>query len=75
VKKRQRRLASFDDKGLSLSAGGLPRREMQGHLEALDGTEVSLTLISTIIDAVLDEVCAWQFCPLASIYPMPYFDA
>lgn len=75
VKKRQRRLEGCDDKVLSLSARGLSTREMQGHLEAWYGTEVSPTRISTITDAVLDAVRTWQARPLASVYPMLYFDA
>jgi putative transposase len=75
VKKRQRRLEGFDDKVLSLYARGLSTREIQGHLEELYGTEVSPTLISNITDAVLDEVRTWQARPLASVYPILYFDA
>src|SRR6266567_2214958 len=65
VPKRQRRLEGFDDKVLSLYARGLSTRDMQGHLEELYGTEVSPTLISSITDAVLDEVRTWQARPLA----------
>ena len=36
---------------------------------------MSPTLISTITDAVLDEVRAWQSRPLASVYPILSFDA
>jgi transposase-like protein len=75
VKKRQRRLEGFDDKVLSLSSRGLSTREIQGHLEELYGTEVSPTLLSTITDAILDEVRTWQSRPLASVYPILYFDA
>src|SRR6266513_849118 len=75
VPKRQRRLEGFDDKVLSLYARGLSTRDMQGHLEELYGTEVSPTLISSITDAVLDEVRTWQARPLASVYPILYFDA
>ena len=60
VPKRQRRLEGFDDKVLSLYARGLSTRDIQGHLEELYGTEVSPTLISTITDAVLDEVRTGQ---------------
>ena len=67
--------ACFDDKVLSLYARGLSTREIQGHLEDLYGTEVSPALISTITDAVLDEVRTWQSRPLASVYPILYFDA
>jgi putative transposase len=75
VKKRQRRLEGCDDKVRSLYARGLSTREIQAHLEELYGVEVSPTLISTITDAVLDEVRAWQSRPLASVYPILYFDA
>jgi putative transposase len=75
VPKRQRRLEGFDDKVLSLSACGLSTRDIQGHLEELYGTEVSPTLISSITDAVLDEVRTWPAHPLASVYPILYFDA
>src|SRR5216117_1587532 len=75
VPKRQRRLDGCEAKVLSLYARGLSTREIQGHLEELYGTEVSPTLISTITDAVLDEVRTWQSRPLASVYPILYFDA
>ena len=75
VKKRQRRLDGFDDKGLALYARGLSTREIQAHLEELYGVEGSPTLISNVTDAVLDEVRAWQSRPLASVYPILYFDA
>ena len=75
VKKRQRRLEGFDDKVLALYSRGLSTRDIQGHLEELYGTEVSPTLISHITDAVLDEVRTWQARPLASVYPIVYFDA
>ena len=70
VPKRQRRLEGFDAKVLSLYARGLSTREMQGHLEELYGTEVAPALLSTITDAVLDEVRPWQARPLASVYPI-----
>jgi putative transposase len=75
VPKRQRRLEGFDAKGLNLYARGLATRAIQGHLEALYGTEVSPRLISTITEAVLDEVRTWHARPLASVYPILYCDA
>jgi putative transposase len=75
VPKRQRRLEGFDDKVLSLYARGLSTRDIQGHLEELYGTDVSPTLISSITDAVLDEVRTWQARPLEAVYPLLYFDA
>jgi transposase-like protein len=74
VPKRQRRLEGFDEKVLALYARGLTTREIQGHLEELYGVEVSPTLISTITDAVLEDVRTWQHRPLDAVYPILYFD-
>jgi len=75
VKKGQRRLEGFDDKVLSLYARGMSMREIQGHLEELYGTQVSPELISTVTDAVMEEVRSWQNRPLESHYPIVYLDA
>lgn len=75
VKKRQRRLAGFDDKVIALYARGLSTREIQGQLEELYGVEVSPTLISNVTNAVMDDVRAWQSRPLSAVYPILYFDA
>lgn len=75
VKKRQSRMPSFDEKILSLYARGMTTREIQGHLEELYGTEVSPQLISTVTDAVLEDVIEWQSRPLEAIYPILYLDA
>ena len=75
VPTRQRRLEGFDATVLRLYARGLSTRASPGHLEELEGTEVSPTLISTITDAVLDEGRAGQSRPLAAVYPSLYCDA
>lgn len=53
----------------------MTQREIQDHLEEIYGVEVSPSLISTVTDAVLDEVRAWQSRPLDSVYPILYLDA
>ncbi len=50
-------------------------REITGHLHDLYGIDVSPDLISTVTDAVLDEVATWQQRPLDPIYPLIFFDA
>lgn len=75
VRKHQRRLAGFDDKVIALYARGLTTREIQGYLEELYGVEVSPALISSVTDAVLEEVQAWQSRPLDALYPIVYLDA
>lgn len=75
VPKGQRRLPGFDEKVLALYARGMTTREIQGHMEEVYGVEVSPTLISTVTDAVLDEVRAWQARPLEAVYPIVFLDA
>jgi putative transposase len=75
VKKNQTRFDGLDDKIISLYARGMTIREIQGHLEEIYGVEISPSLISTVTDAVMDEVRAWQTRPLDSIYPIVYLDA
>lgn len=74
IKKRQRRLQGFDEKVISLYARGMTTREIQGHLAELYGTEVSPALISSVTEAVIDDLKTWQARPLEAVYPIVYFD-
>ena len=74
IPKHQTRWNGFDEKILSLYARGMTVREIQGHLEEMYGAEVSPTLISSVTDAVADEVKAWQSRPLDALYPIVYLD-
>jgi len=75
IAKYQRRFPGFDDKIISMYARGMSTREITGHLRDLYGIEVSPDLISTVTDAVLDEIAAWQQRPLDPVYPLVFFDA
>jgi putative transposase len=75
IPKGQTRFAGFDDKIISLYSRGMTTREIQGHLEDIYGVDVSPTLISTVTDAVADEVKIWQNRPLDAVYPIVYMDA
>lgn len=75
VPKGQTRFEGFDDKILSLYARGMTTRQIKQHLEEIYQVEVSPSLISTVTDAVIDEVRAWQSRPLEALYPIVYFDA
>jgi putative transposase len=75
VKKRERRVAGFDDRILALYARGMTMRDIQGHLQDLYGVEVSPDLISRVTDAVMDDVANWQGRPLDAVYPIVYLDA
>jgi putative transposase len=74
VPKHQTRWNGFDDKILSLYARGMTVREIQAHLQEMYAAEVSPSLISSVTDAVVDEVKAWQARPLDAVYPIVYLD-
>ncbi|NHR07237.1 IS256 family transposase [Chromobacterium haemolyticum] len=74
IPKHQTRWTGFDDKVISLYARGMTVREIQAHLEEMYGTEISPSLISSITDAVSEEVKAWQARPLDSLNPIIYLD-
>ena len=74
IPKHQTRWVGFDDKILPLYARGMTVSEIQAHLEEMYGAEVSPSLISSVTDAVVDGVKAWQARPLDSVYPIVYLD-
>jgi putative transposase len=75
VPKGARRLGGLEDMIISLYAGGMTVRDIQHHLEATLGTEISHETISNVTEAVAEEVTAWQSRPLEAFYPVIYLDA
>lgn len=75
IPKHERRFTGFDDKILALYARGMTVREIQGFLAEMYAVEVSPDLISTVTNAVVAEVTAWQTRPLEPMYPVVFFDA
>ena len=74
IPKHQTRWTGFDEKIISLYSRGMTVREIQTHLAEMYGIDVSPTLISSVTDAVVDEVKQWQSRPLNSVYPVVYLD-
>src|SRR6266481_2708257 len=72
VGKHQRRFAGFDERILSLYARGMSTREIEAHLLEMYGAAVSPTLISSITEAVADEIKLWQSRPLDACYAIVY---
>lgn len=64
IPKHQTRWAGFDEKIISLYSRGMTVREIQTHLTEMYGTDVSPTLISSVTDAVVEDVKQWQTRPL-----------
>jgi transposase-like protein len=75
IPKHERRFTGFDDKIVAMYARGMTVREIQGFLAEQYGTEVSPEFISSVTDAVMAEVTAWQGRPLEPMYPVVFFDA
>jgi transposase-like protein len=75
IPKHERRFTGFDDKIVAMYARGMTMREIQGFLAEQYGVDVSPEFISSVTDAVMDEVGAWQARPLEPMYPVVFFDA
>ncbi|MFY3433956.1 IS256 family transposase [Achromobacter mucicolens] len=75
IPKHERRFTGFDDKIIAMYARGMTVREIQGFLLEQYGTEVSPEFVSSVTDAVMDEVTAGQTRPLETMYPVVFFDA
>ena len=67
IGKHERRFTGFDDKVIALYARGLTVREIQAFLKESYAVDVSPDLISTVTDAVVEEVTAWQTRPLGAV--------
>src|SRR5665213_3226617 len=75
IPKHERRFIGFDDHIIAMYARGMTMREVQGFLLESYGVEVSPEFISSVTDAVMAEVTAWQARPLEPMYPVVFFDA
>jgi putative transposase len=67
IAKYQRRFPGFNDKIISMYARGMSARESAGNVCKLYGVDVSPDLISTVNDAVLEELAAWEARPLEPV--------
>jgi transposase-like protein len=75
IPKHERRFTGFDDKIVAMYSRGMTMREVQGFLAEQYGVDVSPEFISSVTDAVMAEVAAWQARPLEPMYPVVFFDA
>lgn len=75
VPKWEKRLPGFSEKIMALYSRGMTVRDIQALLEEQYRVPVSASLISTVTDAVHDEVQKWKGRPLEKMYPLVFFDA
>jgi putative transposase len=75
VEKHQRDIGPMEAKIIALYAKGMTCKDIQETLQELYGIEVSGEFISSVTDAVLEEVRAFQSRRLDPVYPVVYLDA
>jgi putative transposase len=75
VPKGETHFDGFDDKIISMYGRGMTQREIQGHLEELYGTNISIDLISRATAAVWQELETWRNRPLDPVWPIVVLDA
>ena len=75
IAKHERRFTGFDDKIIAMYARGMTMREIRGFLLESYAVAVSPEFISSVTEAVMAEVNAWQGRPLDPMYPVVFFDA
>ncbi len=74
LENRQTRTNEIEQKIMAMYAKGMSQRDIEDHLREIYGAEIPQSLISKITDKILPAVNEWQNRPLASIYPIIYFD-
>lgn len=74
IGKRQTRLDTLNKQVLSLYAKGMSVRDIQEYVSEQYGTEISRDLVSSLTDAILEEVTEWRNRPLDSLYPIVFID-
>lgn len=75
VEKGQTHWDGFDERIISMYAGGMTVEEIRSHLADIYGTDVSKDFISTVTDRVLDDVRSWQNRPIDDCYVVLWIDA
>lgn len=74
IEKRQTRTDEIEQKIMAMYAKGMSQRDIEDTIWEIYGADVSQGMISRITDKILPEVNEWQNRPLASVYPVIFFD-
>ncbi len=74
IEKRQTRTDKIEQKIMAMYAKGMSQRDIEDTIREIYGADVSQGMISRITDKILPAVNEWQNRPLASLYPVIFFD-
>lgn len=75
IKKYETTSNGIEEQVVSMYAKGMSTRDIEDHLKAIYGIEVSASMVSRITDKIMPLVVEWQSRPLDPIYPIIYLDA
>ncbi|MBR3229342.1 MAG: IS256 family transposase [Clostridia bacterium] len=74
IEKGQTKLPGFEEKCISLYAKGMSTRDIEKILRELYSVKISKDQVTTLINAVNEEVYKWKNRPLEPIYTFVYAD-
>lgn len=74
IAKGKTRVNKLDQQILALYSRGMTTRDIADAIAEMYGADVSSGLVSSVTEAVLEEVQQWQNRPLESLYPIVYLD-
>ena len=75
IKKHQLMANGIDEQVIAMYAKGMSTRDIEEHLRAIYGIDVSPSLVSRITDRIMPYVSEWQSRPLDRLYPIVFLDA
>lgn len=75
IKKHERTSNGIEDQVVSMYAKGMSTRDIEDHLKAMYGIDVSPAMVSRITDKIMPQIVEWQSRALDPIYPIVYLDA
>ncbi|ABI67509.1 IS256 family transposase [Syntrophomonas wolfei] len=75
IKKYQTMANGIDEQVIAMYAKGMSTRDIEEHLKAIYGIDISPSLVSRITDKIMPQVSEWQSRPLDRLYPIVFLDA
>lgn len=75
IKKHQTIGNGIEEQVIAMYAKGISTRDIEDHLKAIYGIDVSPSLVSRITDKIMPQATEWQSRPLDKIYPIVFLDA
>jgi len=75
IKKYETTSNQLEDQIIAMYAKGMTTRDIEEHMKAIYGIEVSPSMVSKITDKVLPLIQEWHSRPLDRVYPIVFLDA